>query len=623
MLQNMREKLKGTTAVILVGILIIPFAFFGVDSLFLSGGGVDEVASVEGEGITELEVQRGVEMRRRQLLDRFEDLDPSMLSDDRLRAPVLDQLIRQQLLALTARRGGMAVAEATFHEIVRNTEAFQSNGKFDSRVYEFALSRLGYTPRSYREEVTEELLANQVRAGVQAGSILTDAEIGAFARLTLQERSFDYLSIPVANLTDEVDVSEEEIRAWYEENSERFSVPRRVVVEGIELTPELLSRQLEVESEAVRERFEQEREAAREAGTSWELAHIMVQARDDDSHEEILAAIRDGLESGESFASLAETYSEDPGSASQGGELGSFTPDSLPEGFEPVLEELDVGETSEPVRIDDSFHIVRMLDASEPELMLFSEQRERLKRELREEEAREKMPEYADRLRDETYTAEQLEPVADSLGLPLRVTEPFSRDGGDEGIARYPAVVEAAFSDEVLKEGFASEVLEVEDNHYVVIKLREEIPAHQRPLEEVRDRIAERLREQKARQLAVARAEKLLGAVREDGGQEAVAETGLEWQSARNVTRFERTLEGALVEAVYAHPSAADLPVKGMAVGASDVFVYKLREIDSGTLDALASDERESLRRSLYQMLANRELQAYTESLEAAAEIDK
>lgn len=623
MLQNMREKLKGTTAVILVGILIIPFAFFGVDSLFLSGGAVEEAASVEGEGITELEVQRGVEMRRRQLLDRYEDMDPSMLSDERLRAPVLDQLIRQQLLALTARGGGMAVAEQTFHEIVRNSEAFQSGGKFDPQVYEFALSRLGYTPRSYREEVTEELLANQVRAGVQAGSVLTESEVGTFARLTLQERSFDYLSIPVADLTDEVDVTEGEIRAWYQENSERFSVPRRVVVEGIELTPELLSQQVEVEPEAVRERFEQEREAAREAGTSWQLAHIMVEVRDDGSHEEILASIRNGLESGESFASLAETYSEDPGSASQGGELGTFTPDSLPEGFQPVLEELDEGDVSEPTRIGDAFHIIKVLNAKEPDLMLFSEQRERLKRELRLEKAREMMPEYADRLRDETYTAERLERVADSLGLPLRVTEPFSREGGDEGIARHPTVVQAAFSEEVLEEGYASQVLELEDDHYVVIKLREEIPAHQQPLEEVRDRIAERLRQQKARQLAVARAEELLGAVRESGKQEAVAGTGLEWQSARNVTRFERTPDGALVQAVYAHPPAADLPVSGTAAGGSQAFVYVLQEIDSGTLEALAADERKSLRRALYQMLATRELQAYTESLEAAADIEK
>ncbi len=623
MLQNMREKLKGTTAVILVGILIIPFAFFGVDSLFLSGGAVEEAASVEGEGITELEVQRGIEMRRRQLLNRFEDLDPSMLSDERLRAPVLDQLIRQQLLAITARRGGMAVAEETFHEIVRNSEAFQSNGRFDPQMYEFALSRLGYTPRSYRNEVTEELLANQVRAGVQAGSVLTEAEIGAFARLTLQERGFDYLSLPVADLTDEVNVSEEEIRTWYEENSERFSVPRRVVVEGIELTPELLSQQVEVDSGAVRERFEQEQKAADERGTSWQLAHIMVEVTDDGSHEESLKAIQDGLESGESFASLAETYSEDPGSASQGGELGSFTPGSLPEGFEPVVEELDVGEVSEPVRIGDAFHVIKVTDATDSEPMQFSEQRERLTRELRQEMAREKMPEYVDRLRDESYTAEQLKPVADSLGVPLRLTEPFPRDGGDEGLARYPAVVEAAFSEEVLEEGYASEVLELEDDHYVVIKLREDMPAHQQPLEEVRDRIVKRLREEKARQLAVARAEELLGVVRAEGKQEAATESGMEWRSARNVTRFERTPDGALVKAVYAHPSAVDLPVSGMVEGTSSIFVYTLREIDSGSLDTLAESERDSLSRSLYQMLANRELQAFTKSLEAAADIDK
>src|SRR5690606_23768038 len=138
-----------------------PFAFFGVESLFVSGSSVDKVVTVNGEGITELEILRGTELQRQKILSQFTSIDPAMLDDERLRAPAIKQLIRDALIVQAATSSGMAVLDQAVNEIIVENEVFHSAGRFDKIQYQYQLSRLGLTPLEYREEVKKELPANQ------------------------------------------------------------------------------------------------------------------------------------------------------------------------------------------------------------------------------------------------------------------------------------------------------------------------------------------------------------------------------------------------------------------------------------------------------------------------------
>lgn len=623
MLQEFRENLKGVTATILVGIIIIPFAFFGIDSLFLSGPDNDQAASVNGEKITAFQVQQGIELRRQQILEQFEGIDPSLLTDDQLHGPVVDALVRDAVLYQAARVEGMALSDAAFRDIVASQDVFKRDGKFDPAVYEYTIGRLGYTPKTYRQRVEEEILANQFVGGIFASGFVSPAEVSDFLEINLQERDFHYLTLSLARFIDDIEISDEEVASYYEQQASSFEEPEKITLEYISLSAESLLDQVEVDDEQVRAQFDAE---ASQAGgeTSWQLAHILVEEQPDGSQEALLTDIQERLAAGESFAELAKTYSQDAGSAQQGGELGSFTQADLPEGFEKALASLEPGQVSAPLTTDSGQHLIKLVSKTEGQLPDFDEQKERIRAELALVAAQEMLPRVVEELKEKSYSVDSLSSVAEEMGLEMGISEPFSRTQGS-GIAANPKVLETAYSEDVLEKGYASDVMELQDQDYVVIKLKDRIPAHRKPLDEVRSTIVARLKDQKGAEKAQAKAAELLAKVKGGDNVEDIAVADdIPWQVALNATRFEAQADPRVVAAVFAHPPGEELPVSGQVTTASgDVVVYSVSRVGRADASKVSDEERRGLKASLQQLMATREWNAYEEILVGSAKVVK
>jgi peptidyl-prolyl cis-trans isomerase D len=623
MLQSFRDNLKGATAFILVGIIIIPFAFWGVESLFVSGSSTEAAATVNGEDITELDVLRATEVQRQRLLAQFQDIPPLELSDEQLRQPVLNQLIRANLLGQFARSQGMEVSEQTFNELVVGTEAFQVGGRFDATQYEYLLGQQGYTPNGYRRQVKNDMLVSQVTAGIQTSAIVTPHQVDRFSQLVLQERSWKYVTLPLEGVIEQVTVTDAEVENYYQQHSEDFKQPDKVVVDYIEVTPEVVAPSVEVDEEAVKARFEAEQAKAKAAGTSWHLAHILVAAKEDGSHGAVLEELTAKLAQGAEFGQLAREHSDDFGSAESGGDIGVFTEDALPPEFGPAVIALDEGEVSPPVQSASGTHLIKLLAKTDAPELDYDNARERIAAELRKENAGEKLVLLVDKLKDAAYNADSLSEVANDLGLTVKQSTPFSVEGG-EGIARFPQVLEAAFSEDVKEHNYASEVLEVGERHHVVIKLSEFQAAHVPSLGEVKGQISEILRQEKASALLARHAAELLAKVRQGTPLEEVAtETSVTVATIESATRFDPRAESALMEQVFNHPSDSILPVAGEVETGGDRVVYQLTDIVDGSLTRLSAEERRQLQLSLNQLWSVREFQAYVDALEASAEIVK
>ena len=622
MLQSFRDNLKGVTAAIVVGLLIIPFAFFGVESLFVSGSSVQEEVNVDGVTISRFEVDRGVEFYKRRMLSQYPDMDPALLDDDRIRDAVIDQLIQQNLLTLTARKNGMAIADQTFDEMVVGVEAFRENGKFSSDLYQFYLDRMGFTPRSYRQTTINEMLASHLSSGLQATAFATDRELRDFSHLALQQRSFDYVTLKAVNV-DDVEVADDEIAAYYESNQERFTRPDQVVVEYIELTPDVLAEGAVISDEDVEARLAQAREAAAASASSWRLAHIMIDSGGEEG-DRAIAAIEQGLAEGVPFDELARQYSADFGSAEAGGDLGIFTEDLLPDGFEDAVADLAEGEVAGPVTLDSGTHFIKVLEKTEAGEQPVGVTRDEIVAQLQREQAVDKLPAKLEQLKEETFSVDSLSSAADVLNLPVAVSPTFSRQGGD-GIAAYPAVVDAAFSDEVFREGYASDAIELGENHFVVIKLKESVASHVAPLAEVEDQIRQLLRMRKAESRVREQAEAVVAAL--DEGEtlsEVAAARELSLSSRTDMARFDQGLPQPLMQAVFQHPMSSSLPVHGSASSATgDFYVYSISGIKSGEANSLSAEENGAMMDSLRQISASREYLAYLEALKAGADIER
>src|SRR5690625_1955377 len=403
MLQNIRNNIQGTMAKVVIAIIIVPFAFFGIDSLFGSGG-PSPVARVNGQAITEVELNNAISLQQRQILAMMDGrADPELLDQSRLREPVLQRMIREQAVEDHARRIGMVVSEQSVNENIVALPQFRENGRFSVDRYRNLLRAQGLNPGTFKEELRSELLRLQLQQGIVASSLQLDRELADVARLLEQSRSFSYSIIDVAALAAEMEPDEEQLRAFHRSHGERFERPEQVRLSYIDLRADHLLEPVDEEELAA----ELARlEASAEQDTLRHAAHILIEVTDsEEAALEQAEALREQLDQGADFADLAQRHSADPGSRQQGGELGASSGDLFPEPFERALAELEPGEVSAPVRTESGYHLIRLLAVEEGEGFDQDERLAEVREQLQRQAAEHRLIALVETLRDLSFNA--------------------------------------------------------------------------------------------------------------------------------------------------------------------------------------------------------------------------
>ena len=618
MLDSFRHNMKGIAFGIVILIAIV-FAFSGIGSLSMSGSGADTAVTVNGEKVTELSVLRAISSEKRRILSENEGLDAALLQDELIRPQVVEQIIGRTLLSQAAKSAGMGVSSRTTSKLLLGTPAFQSDdGRFDQDLYLYTIRAQGYTSGTFLEMLKDDLLVEQYVRGFVASSFVTGSELDLIASITEQQRDYYYLTLPLQPAVDAVELSDEQIAAYYEANQQRYQAAEQVVIDYIELSSELFSATQNVAEEQVRARYEEQRDSL-ESTTSRQAAHILLAEPSD----AVLTEINDKLAAGENFSALAKEYSEDVGSANFGGDLGYTSGDTFPESFEAALESLQVGEVSAPVSTDSGTHLIKLLDIQE-QTVDFDSERARIEQELITELTDVWLVEKLANLKELSYNAENLSQIAADLGLTAQVSEPFTRAGA-AGISANPAVLKAAFSSEVFEDSYASEVLDLGNDRYLVLKLNKAIPARQKDLAEVQGAVVASLTDQLARASLAARGAELLARV--DSGEkiEAVAKSeNLDWQVVLDAKRSSGGLNSEIKRFAFQLPATAteDL-VESFYSRSGDFVVVALTGVDAGDSSKLSKEQKASLSYAGVSSTGGRELQAVQQSLLSDADIER
>lgn len=617
MLDSFRHNMKGIAFGIVILIAIV-FAFSGIGSLSMSSSGADTAVTVNGEKVTELSVLRAISSEKRRILSENEGLDASLLEDELIRPQVVEQLIGRRLLSQAAKSAGMGVSSRTTSNLLLSTPAFLSDdGRFDQDLYLYTIRAQGYTSGTFLEMLKDDLLIEQYVRGFVASGFVTASELDLIASITEQQRDYYYLTLPLQPEVDAVELSDEQVTAYYEANKQRYQAPEQVVVDYIELSPELFSATQNVSEEQVRERYEEQRESL-ESTTSRQAAHILLTQPSD----ELLAEINEKLAAGETFEALAKEYSEDVGSADFGGDLGYTSGDTFPESFEAALAALQTGEVSAPVETDSGTHLIKLLDIQE-QIVDFDSERARIEQELIAELTDVWLVEKLAKLKELSYNAENLAEIAADLELKAQVSEPFTRAGG-AGISADPAVLKAAFSSEVLEDSYASEVLELGNDRYVVVKLNKSIPARQKDIIEVQDAVVASLTDQLARASLAARGAELLARVESGENIEAVAkDEDLDWQVVLDAKRSTGGINNEIKRFAFQLPATAteDL-IESFYSRSGDFVVVALTDVEAGDSSKLSEEQKASLSYAGVSSSGGRELQAVQKSLRESADIE-
>jgi peptidyl-prolyl cis-trans isomerase D len=543
MLQAIRDGSKGVTAKIIVGLIILTFALFGIESIVALGGGDDAPAEVNGEEISEFQVQQMVEMQKRRLQAQFgENFDPSMIKDEMLRDSAVESLINEALLKQAAIASGVYFSDAAIDKLILQSPEFQIGGKFDRDRYDLVLRSAGFTRSTYRELLRTSLSTQQAQSAWQATSFATPYEAKLAAKLEAQTRDFSFVEFSLNDMKNNVIVSDEEIAAFYKGNSAQFMTLDKVSIKYIELKRDDLARNISVTEDEIAERYS-EMEAQANSKKEYRAAHILLLANDEAAQGTMLE-IKEKLTSGESFEELAKKYSEDDTSKYAGGDLGFASDEIYEDAFAQTLTNLKKDQVSEVVETRDGLHLIKLLDVREPEVASLSELKDSIETALRQEAVQVEYLEALETLKDEAFSSTDINVPARSLNLTIKTQGPFSEAGG-AGIAQNRQVVMAAFSDVVLNDGANSEVIELSDGHALVLHLNEFIESKVKPLAEVSDQIKSKLVNRKATEQLAEEATQALAKAKEDNFSAS-------WTTEKSKTRSYTGVDAGLISKVFA-----------------------------------------------------------------------
>ncbi|WP_251978233.1 SurA N-terminal domain-containing protein [Salinicola avicenniae] len=607
MLQRIREGSQGWVAKVIVGAIIVTFALFGAESLVsYFTGGSNDAATVNGESISrqavETQVQRGI---------RSGQVPPEQ--EREFRGQVLDQLIRQRTLDQFAEQGGLHMSDGQLDQLIVSLPEFQDqDGHFSQERFTSRLAQAGYTPASFRRELRADSLRRQVQQGLASAAFVLPSEKQRLAALQQQQRSFRYAQLNDADLAETISPEAADLQRYYEAHQDDYRRPEQVKVNYIVLNQEDVAQGIDVTEDALRQAYQEARSTAPR-----QVSHILVTFGDDRSETEArerIQEVQSKLSQGADFAALAEEFSDDSSSAENGGDLGVIQKGFFGDAFDEAAWSLDQGQVSQVVQTEYGLHLIEVTDIDMPS---FEQSRDQWVEQVRLDQSRAEFEDTVQQLTDDAYQADDLASVAEPLGLSVQTSDWFSRDSGGDGVTANPDVVAAAFSPDVLEDGYNSDVIQTDDRQRVVLRVVDHREASTLPLDEVRDQVNRAVTTELAQQRLQARAKTLLASLRE-GERPA----DLSWQQVDAITRDGGdSVPDAVVEQAFRMPapegeqstwSHVDIP--------GGVAIIGLESVQSADVDG---DDADFVTRLAQRVQAQNAIQGLTDTLMDDAEIER
>ena len=630
MLQAMRDRVMGVLGWIVIGLIIITFALFGLGS-YLQDKSQVFVAKVNDVEISPRELQLAYQQQRARMEQMLGDAyNPALIDDQQLKQTALNGLIQRQLLLQAAQKDGMLVSDQLLAAKIHAEPAFHQDGSFSEERYQSLIRQQGRLPAEFEYQTRRMLQTEQLLSGLSQTAFVTKDEVDQAYRLQEQRRDFSYLIISSESFKANVEVNEEQTQQYYDQHSEKFITPERVRLAYLRLTGDALSENIQIDEEELLSHYEEKKESLL-TQEQRQASHILIQVAagaDEETSNRAKAEAEDLLKkirSGSDFAELARQHSGDPGSAAQGGDLGFFARGAMVPEFDKTVFSMEVGDISDPVHTQFGFHIIKLTEVRGAEIPSLDEVREDLIAELKQRGLSDLFYEQFEQLSDVSYeNPDSLDDAADALGLEVQSSDWLTATGG-AGIGEYPKVVALAFSEDVLESGNNSEPVEVGDNDAIVVRVEDRQAAQATPLDNVKEQIIEELRHQRAEEQAAARGEELLQQLKQGTLMEDLDDqdyiTSHKAEGVTRATAAEHNPE--VVRAVFklSRPEEGASMDKAFKLDNGDYAVVQLTGISDADPASMQEAARSQLERGLENMRRSVMVSTMTEDLRTRANI--
>ncbi len=635
MLQTIHDKITGWIAGIVIFLIAVPFIFWGIDVGF---GAANYAARVDSDDLpfwkpsVKISLQEVTRVYQNQLARLQQIYRGDVPAEERaaLQDNILEGFIRSEVLNQHSNALGYRVSDEQVLEAYEEIPQFQIDGKFSHDVATRVLQSQGISPAAFEADQRRDLQVTQLQNGIAASAFATTRELERARALEGEQREVAWLVIPAAKFAAEIVPDEAAIKAYYEQNKGKFMTPETLTLSYVQLNVQDIAQQVPVTEEALRAYYQSVKERYMEAEKR-RGRHILIQVGSDSEDEaarkkaeELLAKVNSGAD----FAKLAKEFSEDAGSAAQGGDLGWAERSFFVGPFADALFSMKPGEIRGPVRTQFGYHIIRLDEVGGEKQKSFEEARAELENEYRRQEAEKLFGDRQEELADKAFEQhDSLEAVATELGLPVREVTGFTRTAGGGPFGALQQVIDTAFSGDVLN-GQNSRPIELEPGNVVVLRVASRLEPEQKPLADVRDEIAALIRRERALEMVRTRglgtAEQLSSGA--TSWEKTIADLELEAQVPKWVNRTDASLAVEMRNALFAMPrpqsGTKNKSYRAVALGNGDFALLALSgsRVDTSVETA---EQRQDRTRQAMNRIASGEVVGYVTELRNRADVDK
>ena len=625
MLEAIRERAQGWVAKLILALIAVTFAIFGIDSYFSPSSEGNIVAAIGPTKITKNDWLQRINERAEQLVASSPNVDMKIIEDSTFRRSVLEDLINERLLSHKAAESNFQANEQEIGKTIAAIPAFQSNGQFSLNKYETLLKQNGLTPVMFEARLHHDYIVQQIKILFTESSFVPNSAVNQFIQLYEQRRLVSEYHLSPNELLKRVNVTPMEVNNFYQKNLNVYTVPEQFKVQYLILSIDGLADSVQVTQDEILNFYQKNAAQLYRLPEERVASHILISVTNDgkkavtwdQAFRRAQTVYNEVKENPEKFAELAKRFSDDLGSASQGGNLGSISRGTMVKPFEDAVFAMAKGQISEPIRTEFGYHVIKLEDIKPGNEKPLQEVQAEIASNLGKQKISSKFAKHAETFSNIVYEqADSLRPAAEALNLKIQTTDWISSTGPAPAPFNNETLREALVSSEVLEEGRNTEAIEVAPNTLVAARVVERKPAFVQPLAQVQNQIREELLRVKADALAVKLGNEYVSSLRR---RESVP---LEWSSAKLISRLEAQKMGEEAARTIFRADVTNLPVyTGTKTPSSGGYtLYMITDVSKA--DDVTESKRKKYQDQLRPLYAQRDFSAYLQGLRESAEIE-
>ncbi|MEY3830254.1 peptidylprolyl isomerase [Candidatus Methylopumilus universalis] len=618
MLDKFRSYAQTKAAQVILALVLIPFALFGIDSYLNQAGNNLSIAKVDGYKIALPEYNRAIENVRNRMMSEGKKVDPAMFDSFEFKESVVDGLITKQLINNDIKKSQFKITDQQLSQYIIGMPDFQKDGKFSQELYDKVLQNNQLNPKKFEESIRNDLLIQQVRDGLQKLTFIPPNNLTETLKATSQQREVTVAEFKTKEYMAKANISEKDMQAFYEQNKSKFLAPEQVKAEFVvfsltSILPSITVSEDEVKAfyktNADKYQNQQQREASHILIAASKNAAPAEKAKAKAKAEDVLGQIK---KNPKQFEELATKYSQDPESAKKGGDLGAFGRGMMVKPFDDAVFSMKVNEISGIVESDFGYHIIKLtkvigegggFDAIKPQI----------KAELIYQKAQDKYAALAEDFSNKVYEqSSSLDVVSKKFNLPIQKTDWISRNESDK-FFKNEALMNALYSKESIKDRRNTEAIEVTPNNLISARVVDYKAQSTKPFAEVKKSIEDYLKFEAAKKLVATEGEAALKSV-------ADASRKIDWQATVLVDRKNtKGLSQAVTNHAYKMPTDKLPSYSGFVDGNNGYVIVKVSKV------AFPNDDNEENKKefasSYTEALSSEYLSAYLKGLKAKSSV--